>query len=303
VVPALDKLTEEFTSLVVTENPAHANFLAAALGAASRETLDQLEAYINYCQSSGLTIAYLVDCYNTITLDTQIEQIFFRKHKRYRWSRFSEVADHVYFNEEYMRKYMYGLALTAFLWPNHTAMHQFFERTFPRQATGNYLEIGPGHGYYFMEATKLGNFEKLTAIDISAASVALTTDIVRHFGLNKKRDMEILETDFLNYHTDKTFSCIVMGEVLEHVEQPDLFLRKIADLSTSETHVFVTTCINAPAVDHLYLFRDVAEVDTIIRDSGLDIIDSFACPYAGKTLQESIELTLPVNVAYVLKAA
>jgi 2-polyprenyl-3-methyl-5-hydroxy-6-metoxy-1,4-benzoquinol methylase len=302
-VPALDKLTVEFTSLVVAENPTHAKFFAAALEAASPETLEQLGAYIDYCQSSGLTIPYLVDCYNTITLDTQIEQIFFRKHKRYRWSRFSEVADNVYFNEQYMKKYMYGLALTAFLWPNHTAMHQFFERTFPRGISGNYLEIGPGHGYYFMESAKLGNFEKLTAIDISAASVALTTDIVRHFGLDKERDMEILEADFLNYRSDKTFSCIVMGEVLEHVEEPGLFLRKIADLSAPETHIFITTCINAPAVDHLYLFRNVTEVDSVIRDSRLDIVNCFAGPYAGKTLQESIDLALPVNVAYVLKTA
>jgi 2-polyprenyl-3-methyl-5-hydroxy-6-metoxy-1,4-benzoquinol methylase len=302
-VPALDKSTEEFTSLVVAENPTHAKFFAAALEAASAETLKQLGAYIDYCQSSGLTIPYLVDCYNTITLDTQIEQIFFRKHKRYRWSRFSEVAENVYFNEQYMKKYMYGLALTAFLWPNHTAMHQFFESTFPRGISGNYLEIGPGHGYYFMESAKLGNFEKLTAIDISAASVALTTDIVRHFGLDKERDMEILEADFLNYRSDKTFSCIVMGEVLEHVENPGLFLRKIADLSAPETHIFITTCINAPAVDHLYLFRNVTEVDSVIRDSKLDIVNCFAGPYAGKTLQESIDLALPVNVAYVLKTA
>jgi 2-polyprenyl-3-methyl-5-hydroxy-6-metoxy-1,4-benzoquinol methylase len=301
-VTALNRLTDAFSSLVVTENPTHANFFAAALRAASPNTLEQLEAYLKYCQSIGLSITYLVDCYNTITLDTQIEQIFFRKHKRYRWSRFSEVAEHVYFNEQYMRKYMYGLALTAFLWPNHAAMHQFFECTFPKEAKGNYLEIGPGHGYYFMEAAKLGDFDKLTAIDISAASVALTTDIVRYFGVDKARRVEILEEDFLSYQSQEVFSCIVMGEVLEHVEEPHLFLRKIADLSAPQSHIFVTTCINAPAVDHLYLFRDIDEVDAVIRDSGLSIVKSFAGAYAGKTLQESINLTLPVNVAYVLKS-
>jgi 2-polyprenyl-3-methyl-5-hydroxy-6-metoxy-1,4-benzoquinol methylase len=302
-VATSDKLTESFSALVVADNPTHANFLATAIRTASPKTLGQLEAYLDYCQSRGLTTEYLADCYNTITLDTQIEQIFFRKHKRYRWSRFSEVADNVYFNDQYMRKYMYGLALTAFLWPNHTAMHQFFEQTFPKGASGNYLEIGPGHGYYFMEAAKLGNFDKLTAIDISAASVALTTDIVRYFGVDKARRTEILEADFLAYESREKFSCIVMGEVLEHVEQPELFLRKIADLGGPQTHIFITTCINAPAVDHLYLFRDVAEVDAVIRKSGLDIVDSFAGPYSGKTLEESIALTLPVNVAYVLKTA
>ncbi|MBV8564868.1 MAG: class I SAM-dependent methyltransferase [Methylobacteriaceae bacterium] len=298
------RLSDEFVAGVIAENPMHANFIRAALRVASAETREQLEDYLSYCSSIGLPLNYVVDCYNTITLDTQMEQIYFRKHKKYRWSRFSEVADKVYFNNDYMRKYMYGLAVTSFLWPNHTAIHRFFTETFPAGATGTYLEIGPGHGYYFMQAAQFGHFDKLIGVDISAASIALTQDIIRHFGIDKQRRVELVQTDFLSFDgASEPYSCIVMGEVLEHVEDPARFLRTIATISSPDTHIFVTTCVNAPAVDHIYLFRDLHEVEDMAGSNGLTVIRRFCGPYAGTTVEESAAQQLPINVAYVLKKA
>lgn len=295
-------LIEQFAARVIADNPTHSNFLRSALQNASTTTLDQLADYIEYCISSGLDLEYLAASYNTITIDTQMEQIFFQRHGRYRWSKFSEVAENVYFNPEYMKKYMYGLALTAFLWPNHTAIHEFFRRTFPSDATGSYLEIGPGHGYYFMQSAKLGKFTKLIGIDISSASVALTQDIIRHYGVDPGKVVEIIEADFLAFETPERFSMIVMGEVLEHVEEPMRFLRKIAGLSEPQTHIYITTCVNAPAVDHIYLFRHPEEIEDMARSSGLAVVDRFCGPYTGMSIEESLQLKLPINVAFVLRA-
>jgi len=236
--------------------------------------------------------------------DTFMEQIFFEEHKHYRWSRFDELAHTVYFDDAYMRKYMYGLAITAFLWPNHVALHDFFIRTFPRGQKGNYLEIGPGHGYYYMQSARLGNFDRLLGVDISAASVALTKDMIRHFEIDKKCRAEVIETDFLTFKEDgQEYSCIVMGEVLEHVEDPGRFLSTIARLSGPETHVFVTTCMNAPAVDHISLFRTGKDVEDIITSSGLKIMETCYVPYVGKTLEQCEKHNLAVNSGYVLRKA
>jgi 2-polyprenyl-3-methyl-5-hydroxy-6-metoxy-1,4-benzoquinol methylase len=94
-----------------------------------------------------------------------------------------------------------------------------------------------------------------------------------------------------------------MGEVLEHVEQPELFLRRIAELAADDAFIFITTCINAPAVDHIYLWRTTDELEDMIRDSGLSIVEPLRLPYEGKTLEESRDQQLPINVAYVLSAA
>jgi 2-polyprenyl-3-methyl-5-hydroxy-6-metoxy-1,4-benzoquinol methylase len=268
------------------------------------DTRAELNDYLNYCLSIGLSLDYLAESYNTIVNDTLMEQIFFEENRRYRWSRFDELAHSVYFDDAYMRKYMYGLAITAFLWPNHVALHDFFVRTFPRGCKGNYLEIGPGHGYYFMQAARLGNFERLLGVDISAASVALTRDIVRHFEIEKKCRAEVIETDFLNFHEEnREYSCVVMGEVLEHVEEPSRFLSAIAHLSGPSTHIFVTTCMNAPAVDHISLFRAGKDVEDIIASSHLQIVEACYVPYVGKTLAECEKSALAVNVGYVLRKA
>jgi len=268
------------------------------------DTRAELTDYLNYCLSVNLSLDYLATCYNTIVNDTLMEQMFFEENKRYRWTRFDELADTVYFDDAYMRKYMYGLAITAFLWPNHVALHDFFIRTFPRGRKGSYLEIGPGHGYYFMQSARLGDFERLLGVDISAASVALTRDIVRHFEIEKKCRAEVIETDFLTFHEEGVeYSCVVMGEVLEHVEDPGRFLSAIARLSGPSTHIFVTTCMNAPAVDHISLFRAGKDVEDIITSSGLQLVDASYVPYVGKTLAECEKDALAVNVGYVLRKA
>jgi hypothetical protein len=134
--------------------------------------------------------------------------------------------------------------------------------------------------------------------------VALTRDIIRHFEIEKKCRAEVVEIDFLTFQEqDQEYSCIVMGEVLEHVEDPALFISTIARLSGPSTHIFVTTCMNAAAVDHISLFRTGKDVEDIITANGLQIVESCYAPYVGKTLAECEENALPVNVAYVLRKA
>lgn len=297
-------LIDDFTSIVTAANPLHTYFMKRSLESMRADTRVELTGYLRYCLSVDLSLDYLAASYNTIVNDTMMEQMFFEENRRYRWSRFDELAHTVYFDEAYMRKYMYGLAITAFLWPNHAALHDFFLRTFPRGRTGTYLEIGPGHGYYFVQSARLGDFERLLGVDISAASVALTRDIVRHFEIEKKCRAEVIETDFLSFHEEVVeYSCIVMGEVLEHVEDPGRFLSAIARLSGPSTHIFVTTCMNAPAVDHISLFRAGKDVEDIITSSGLKLVEACYVPYVGKTLAECEKDALAVNVGYVLRRA
>lgn len=296
------KSVDDFTSLVTEANPLHTSFMKRSLRSLREDTRADLIAYLSYCLSSGLSLDYLAASYNTIVNDTRTEEMFFAENKRYRFSRFDELAHSVYFDDTYMRKYMYDLAITSFLWPNQVVLHDFFIRTFPRGQKGTYLEIGPGHGYYFMQAARLGDFERLVGVDISPASVALTRDILRYFEIEKKCRTEVIEADFLTFHEENAeYSCVVMGEVLEHVEDPGRFLSAIARLCGPSTHVFVSTCMNAPACDHISLFRAGKDVEDIITSSGLQIVDACYIPYVGKTLEECETDALAVNVGYVLR--
>ena len=295
-------LINKFVQEVLTQNPSHERFLKTSFDMIKPTSIRSLQSYLEYCISRDLDIEYLARSYNTITIDMQIEQIYFRRNNKYRCSTFAEVADIVYFDDDYMRKYMYGLAITSFLWPSHASIHEFFVKTLPKNLNGSYLEVGPGHGYYFLEALRLCNFKKMIGVDISKTSINLTRDIIEYMQVDNKQDYELIEADFLDLKdNDANYACIVTGEVLEHVEKPKLFLEKISSLSSVNTHIYLTTCVNAPAKDHIYLFRHPSEVEKMAFNCGLSIIDKFYAPYPGLSYEQSMSETLPVNIAYIMK--
>lgn len=301
VSPAIPANIRALADAILEQNPMHRSFMNAALAHVTPEELGHLERYLDFCRQRGLTNDYLADCYLTIVGDTLREQIYFQKHKKYRYSSFAEVANNIYFNDEYMSFYMYGLAITSFLWPNHLALFRFFRDMLPKDKKGKYLEIGPGHGYFLLTAMQRGGYDSFTGVDISETSVAQTRALLEHFG-DRKKKFDLLCMDFLDSKLPEDgFDAVVMGEVLEHVEQPDLFLKQIARLAKKDAYIFVTTCINAPAVDHIYLFRDTQQLEKLFGDCGLKIKSQLIRPYEGKTLEESMQQLLAVNVAYVLE--
>ena len=110
---------------ILEDNPMHRQMLTSSLDILMPEDLMQLEDYILYCMENSITIDYLSESYLILVTDTLREQIYFNKHKKYRYSTFADVADSVYFNKEYMSHYMHAVALSLFFWPNHLRMFRF----------------------------------------------------------------------------------------------------------------------------------------------------------------------------------
>jgi 2-polyprenyl-3-methyl-5-hydroxy-6-metoxy-1,4-benzoquinol methylase len=199
-----------------------------------------------------------------------------------------------------MTKYMHGLALTSFLWPNHTRMRRYFEEKLPRGRSGLYLEIGPGHGFYFMTAMRGTRFSPFFGIDISPTSVELTRRLLESGVFGQFSNFSLYEADFLQADPPARADALVMGEVLEHVEEPARFLRRAREVTTDDAFVFVTTCINSPAFDHIFLFESVDHLSSVVESAGLRISDSLVLPYEGLSIEETNARRLPVNVAMVL---
>src|SRR5262245_31196927 len=268
----------EFVTEVVGQLPVHQRFLEKALSEATDDELDQLAAYLRFCCDGGVDVAYLATCYLTLVEDTLEEQLFFNRHQRYRHSTFAEVADHVYHDGAYMNRYMYGLAISTFVWPNHVQMARYFRARLPRDRGGRYLEVGPGHGYLFLTAMRLSRFDEFLGVDLSAASIAQTAAIVDFFCPGRRVRLE--QHDFFEAGALEPgqFDAIVAGEVLEHVEQPAALLRRIAELVAPDAFIFVTTCVNAPAIDHIYLWRSTDELEMMIEENGLRLVDALRLP-------------------------
>ncbi len=296
-----DDLLKSLVAEITNINPLQSRFIAASLIELREAEHEDLMAYLSYAEKQNLDIDYLAQCYDLIVKDTLREQLYFQRHRRYRYSTFEEVANSVYFDDEYMQKYMHGLALTAYLWPNHRELHRYFSQSIPKNQRGNYLEIGPGHGMYMMTAMRESKYDSFDGIDLSPTSVAMTQALLDSGVFGQFDHYRVFEQDFLDGDSEpQKYSAVVMGEVLEHVEQPGVFLDRIREISTDDAYIFITTPINAPAIDHIFLFDSFESIQTIVLDSGLRIQDSLLVPYPGLTVEESMAQTLPINVALVL---
>lgn len=264
-----------------------------------------LERYIELCAARGYGVEDLAESYRTICCDMRKEQLYFARSGEYRYSRYEEVADSVYRDEAYMARYMHGLALTTFLWPNHLRMKDFFLEKLPCDLPGRYLEIGPGHGLFFLNAVQRSAYDFFEGVDISSRSAELTSSILKAAEVDPSRYRircrDFLACDFSDCLAGTSgFDAIVMGEVLEHVECPGDFLEQIHRLSHADTFVYVTTCVNAPAVDHIYLFRSPEEIASLAFDAGFAVMDELLVPHAELDLAETRSRKLPINVALSL---
>lgn len=295
-------LTQQLVQRISMGNGMHLRSLEQALAELSTEEASELEDYLQFCISEDVSLDRLAQAYRTITDDTLREQIHFRRNGRYRHSTFEDVASSVYFDPEYMLLYMYGLALTLYLWPNHLEIVRYFRGAITDVRGSAYLEIGPGHGAFFRQAVALGGFQSYLGVDISPTSLDLTQRLLSRQGaLPDKRDWQLMLSDFLEFGSDgRRFDAVVMGEVLEHVERPEAFLVRIREVCRPGAFIFVTTAVNAPAVDHIYLFRSVEEVTSMAAKAGLRVVDVLAVPYKGLSMQETTTQQLPINVAMIL---
>lgn len=98
-------------------------------------------------------------------------------------------------------------------------------------AARSLLELGLGHGYTTDIFSR--RFARHVVLEGSPA-------VIRHFR-DKHPDCraEIVETWFENFDTDERFDVIVMGFILEHVDDPLLILRRFRDFLAPGGRMFV----------------------------------------------------------------
>lgn len=220
--------------------------------------------------STGTPLDHAVASYISICKETFGEQIKFARTGRYSAANIVEAHQSIQ-SYEAMTRYMLGLAVTQFLWLQHYETLQFF-RAFltERPISGRYLEIGPGHGLYTLEALQSSQNASFDAVDISQASADIAKGVVS-FLSPRGKDVTFYVQDIFTWAPSQRYDTLVMGEVLEHVEDPKSLLVRAASFVKDDGHLFVTTCANCPAIDHVYLFSSVQEIRNLINAAGCDI--------------------------------
>jgi 2-polyprenyl-3-methyl-5-hydroxy-6-metoxy-1,4-benzoquinol methylase len=304
-IKTMNTILQQFYELVQQKNPLHAKFLDNTLSDINAEETEKFENLVYfYKQYKNNSIEELVDKYlYKIAFTMEEQKYFFENDYKYRYSTFAE-SEHIYKDSRIMDSYAVGLGLSTYLWRVHReVMHYFCKLLTFNKLTGGrgYLEIGCGHGEYFVTAMQKTNFDSYTAVDISETCVAMTKDYIRHSLPNTTKNYEVIHKDIFEYNPAEKFDVVVMGEVLEHVENPSAFLQKIYQLSEENATIFITTAINAPSPDHIYHFRTLQEVIDLFDKEHFVVIDYIAANTNNFSIEKAEKRKVAIVPAFILK--
>ena len=294
---------DDFVGAIEKINPLHGKYLDGILCSFKQSESEDCERLLEFYQIQGKSINSIADSYLMFVNDTLEETKYFMEHDEYRYHKFSEVAEAVYYDEQYMEKYMIGLSLSLYLWEQHRKCISYFEEVCSNYISpgSSYLEIGPGHGKYFCDVVKHRECERYVAVDISETSLKMTQDILRFFCTEKEIERCVFSCeDFIKMGHSQKYDFIVMCEVLEHVEHPSLLLRNLHNCLKQGGHAFVSVPINAPEKDHICLFRSIEEVVNLMEQSGVSVLDQRAFCTKNKTLKQAIKQKDAILTAFVL---
>lgn len=264
----------------------------------SNEEIKEFSQVIDF-YNEDYSIEKMAEAYLLFVEDTLNETKYFTELKgtRYRYKSLNEVNDKVYQNEQYMNKYMLGLMLSGYLWDNHRKIHQWFKNKAAEFSGENFLEIGPGHGMYFTEMMNLNRFKKYFAIDLSETSLKMTERFVQKFAYGKG-SYELICDNVFSHAFDGLFDGVVVSEVLEHVENPDRLLNIIYHISSANANIYVNVPINAPAIDHIFLFSNIDEVKNMVDKSGFKIVDECIVTANNKSIEQAVKKKYAINYAF-----
>lgn len=254
------------------------------------EQLNELVNLIeNYFQNLNLSSQRVSEDYLKMIKDMRTEGVYFYRHGKYRCDNQKIADEYVYSKPDVMSYYMNALLVSQIMWKHHFNIFMFFQNKLKtilnNKSKLKILDIGPGHGFFsYLTKKEFSEYEKIDIVDISETSLEMTKKII---GFDEGK-INYFKKDIFDYDDTNKYDFIVLGEVLEHLDDPKQILIKLSKLLTPGGVLWLTTPTNAPALDHVYLFKTKAEVVDLVQDTGLKIVDS--CNFFSEDMEESIAL-------------
>ena len=233
-------------------------------------------------------------------MDFLKEQIRFRKTGVYRINDASIANTEVYSEPLVMRYYMVGLLISYLFWPNHYKLYQFFKNHLPSADTKSYLEVGVGHGLF--TSTMLRNYPGImaTLVDISETSIKTANELLGAFHVVRS-NITFVHGDYFTVDIPQKYDFIIMGEVLEHVNDAFGFMRRAKELLKPDGSIYMSTAANSPALDHVYHFHDDQEIRDLLKETGFNIEAELVLPADDIPREKWAEELVTLNYCALLK--
>ena len=269
-----------------------------------KENEDYLKIYKIFLVKNKIKIVDAVNSYIEMCSDMFRCHIEFLRSGKYPVYDLDIAKKKVYNNHTKMKSYMVGLAISQFFWETHYKMFKHLQSfIFSSKRSKTYLEIGPGHGLFsYYSCKNLDNIKKFHVIDISKTSLKLTKDFLNLSLKNKKTKVKYIHGDFVKSQMDTKYDIIVCGEVLEHVSNPKRFLEKIHYYLNNNGKVFISTCINCPAIDHINQWHSIEEIRKIYKKANLKLVSQKILPVEKVTYKQALKNKITVNYSTVLQS-
>jgi len=250
-----------------------------------------IEKYFHNLKLSNKRIA---EDYLKMIQDMRTEGLYFYRHGKYRCANQKIAEEYVYAKPEVMTYYMNALLVSQIMWKHHFNIFMFFQNKlksiFPNKSNLKILDIGPGHGFFsYLTKKEFSDYEKIDLVDISETSLEMTKKII---GYDEDK-INYFKKDVFDYDDTQKYDFIVLGEVLEHLDDPKQILSKLSKLLSPDGVIWLTTPTNAPALDHVYLFKTKEEVVKLVTDTGLKIVES--CNFFSEEMEEQKAIDLKIT--------
>lgn len=225
-----------------------------------------IQAYFTF---KGIKVKQIAEDYLHMVIDMRNEMKYFQQEGEYSCKSEKEAYVNYYSNPDVMRYYMNALVISHILWSHHFKMIQFF-----RSLTSKYgefgngreiiLDVGAGHGLFSKTIIEtMPNYKRIDVMDISDESLNMA-----HAFLGDDR-IEYIKQDIKTFLPFYKYDIVIMGEILEHMDDPLAVLKHASTLLSKDGVIWITVPTNAPAIDHIYLFRNKMDVLRLIDDAGL----------------------------------
>ncbi|MBF0166049.1 MAG: class I SAM-dependent methyltransferase [Alphaproteobacteria bacterium] len=218
-------------------------------------------------------VQILGDGYAHFLTDVNREQLSYDKRGSYRNRSYDDVYKDVYDNDQYMQYYNWGVFATTFLWEHHLRIYQFFIEAFVNhlQPDGNVIELGSGSGIWSSLAASKTSGTTFTGIDISKSAVAVATSLSQAAGVDSRCTFKFGNALEL-VHEGERFNAGLSCFLMEHLEAPQMLIRKLAESVVPGGIIFLTAAITAAEVDHIYEFRSEGDVVAMLESNGLRVV-------------------------------
>ena len=304
-MPDIDRYPQ--TKVVLTEVlrawPAHEKYVERSFSDRSDEVMAAVERLCaSVVQMSEIVpggLSMLSEDYKYFSENVVMaEQMHFQRYGEYSTKTFAEASEKYYSNPLFMRRYVNCLAISTVLWENHAKVFSvFLNRYLPGLVSGTRLmEIGPAHGFALYFAAACEQVASLTGWDVSPTAIEHTRQVLDVLGVEKAVELQVQDLFAAGSPPPGAeFDAIVIGEVLEHLEDPHRALRAVSAWLRPGGSMWITTPVNSPFPDHIYLFRAIEETHDLVRDCGLEIVWHDAFPIAGATLEKAIKRKQPIS--------